>query len=374
MTTRPVSDLHRAIDSFGRKARQLSVARLLEFDGIIVSLRPELRAGSPVDRRAFAEMVETEIRTCVERFDPIDKRIADAVLAISPEFHDKTVTERRQYVDEHDVGFTGDQFKTRRRRIVGDITAHLECHFGTGALSVADRLDAAGRNHARQVFWRLQDMEVRLESLDLAARAIGHLPAESEYRHHAEKYLQQRTVHTDAVLWGLAHAQRHLRKLQRDSRGRDVLMTLGVEWWDTNIRIPFVDYEIAELVGILSDDDEASAAVSAWIESTQRGRFAHARWLAMLGTTTKRGGVDDENKYDPIRERARLIGNIRALLALVADASSSDVMPKNIRSALADRVLWDTLLFGPTEQGATFNDCTGSQVFRAVRAAMSDRH
>ncbi|OXR47101.1 putative mutator protein MutT4 [Nocardia cerradoensis] len=147
MASKPVSELHRAIEIFGRRGRKLSAARLEEIDAILVALLPDYRELDIEGKQRFALLVVAEIRSAIEQFnDSVDRRIADAVLAVSSEFHDKTVTARRQFVLENDCGFSEDQFKNRRRRIIRDIAQYLEAAMrdrdSHAHASIAESLDS----------------------------------------------------------------------------------------------------------------------------------------------------------------------------------------------------------------------------------------
>lgn len=148
---RPVSELHDALGEFGRRGKKLSVARLEEFDAVLKVVGTPEQLNDEEQRRALAASVYEALRSTVESLDdPVDSRIAQAVLATEPEFHDKTVEERKAIVRENDRGFTDEQYKDRRRRVIGDIEEALRMAIGTGVdatTSPASRTTAGRRRH-----------------------------------------------------------------------------------------------------------------------------------------------------------------------------------------------------------------------------------
>lgn len=88
---RPVSELHDALEQFGRRARKLTVARLEEFDVVLKAVASADELEDATKRRAVAERVHETLHSAVAAIDdPVDQRIAQAVLATKPEFFDKT--------------------------------------------------------------------------------------------------------------------------------------------------------------------------------------------------------------------------------------------------------------------------------------------
>lgn len=128
----PRSQLHEALEQYGRRARRLSESRMLSVDVVLCQLGDDTRLSDPRYREQLARRVVTVLRSLITAIaDPVDRRIAEAVLAATPEFHDKTVEQRRAFVREHDLGFTDEQFKTRRARVIGDLAAELAEAFCT---------------------------------------------------------------------------------------------------------------------------------------------------------------------------------------------------------------------------------------------------
>ncbi|NQE67369.1 hypothetical protein NG2371_01821 [Nocardia gamkensis] len=103
---------------------------MLSVDIVLRQLGDEARLSDPLYREQLARRVVVMLRSLIAAMpDPVDRRIAEAVLAAAPEFYDRTVEQRRAYVREHDFGFTDEQFKTRRARVVADLAADLTAAF-----------------------------------------------------------------------------------------------------------------------------------------------------------------------------------------------------------------------------------------------------
>ncbi len=103
---------------------------MLSVDVVLRQLGDGTLLSDPGYREQLARRVVTVLRSLITAIaDPVDRRIAEAVLAATPEFYDKTVEQRRAFVREHDLGFTDEQFKTRRARVVGDLAADLTAAF-----------------------------------------------------------------------------------------------------------------------------------------------------------------------------------------------------------------------------------------------------
>lgn len=69
----------------------------------------------------------------------------------------RNVTQRRQYVAEHDLGFSGDQYKDRRRRVIGDVAEALERAINNGP---APRFEPNTHDDIREVSTTSAEPEV----------------------------------------------------------------------------------------------------------------------------------------------------------------------------------------------------------------------
>jgi hypothetical protein len=142
---RPESELHGALGEFGRCAKKLSVARLEEVDTVLKAVGTPEQLNDADKRRDLAVRVFEALRSIVAEIeDPVDRRIAQAVLATEPEFYDKLVGKRLAYVRENDRGFSDEQYYDKRRRVVGDIEEALAGVMGIGA---APRLSGESNPH-----------------------------------------------------------------------------------------------------------------------------------------------------------------------------------------------------------------------------------
>jgi hypothetical protein len=124
---RTESPLHAALQTYGRNAQGLSIETMLTTDDVLVALAGHARLAVPDYREHLAAWVVTQLRSLIAEIDDrVNRRIAQAVLASEPEFHGKNVTERLTHVRDHDRGFSDDQFKTRRRRVLSGLAIALD--------------------------------------------------------------------------------------------------------------------------------------------------------------------------------------------------------------------------------------------------------
>lgn len=374
---RVVSPLYAALETFGRRGRRLNAARLEAVPDVLYALfdRDALVA-DPDLRTEHAAEVATALMHIIEGFiDPVDRRIAEVVLAARPEFYEKTVTARQEHVYEVDFGFTADQFKTRRARIVGDIAAELERSVGTGAVPKLSTLGPQTRRAARQLYWWLQDALLYVESFDHSARVIDNLVSGGEYQTKAGAIIAARTVHSDAALWALTHCLDFLRTLQADDNGRGFLRAhLPGSWWRRALNTPFTEYETAELRQVLRESDsvEATPFVNAVLRA-QHGPDLHSRWLRLLSAPPS--DSEDPEASDPRlygKYRRDLTDNLIALATMLEPAFPNETRPPVEVGEASDIVVWGLTLWGATDQGMEFDDAEGHEIYRAKKKALQD--
>ncbi|MFE9577408.1 hypothetical protein ACFYO1_13545 [Nocardia sp. NPDC006044] len=120
------SPLHLALQSYGRTARCLSVEAMQNWPQVLIALAgPEIVADSAA-RAGLAEWVVRQLYTEISAIsDPINRRIAEAIMASAKEFNGLYVTERAKYVRDNDQGFSDELFKRRRRRILAELASRL---------------------------------------------------------------------------------------------------------------------------------------------------------------------------------------------------------------------------------------------------------
>ena len=134
---RPKPRLYDALGAFGRVKGQwqLSVEQL-EDEGSTI-----LRAvGTPdqladwYKRHDLAVWIEAALRSIVASIkDPVDCRIAQAVLKTEPEFFEMGVEERKQYLRERNH-ISDEKYKERRPVVIARVAAKLEEALATGVL------------------------------------------------------------------------------------------------------------------------------------------------------------------------------------------------------------------------------------------------
>jgi len=369
---RQIGPLYAALESFGRRGRRLDTARLETFPETLVALFGEGAIADPSERHIVAGRVESTLRRIVAAIEePVDRRIAEAVFATEPEFYDKTVTKRQEYVYSHDFGFTYEQFKIHRARIIGDVAASLQRALGPQGISKLDLLSPEARRAARQLYWYLQETLLYVESFAHVARIIDNLHVGGDYQSKARSVIASRSVHSDAALWAFAHCFEYLRTLERDDTGRDFLREhLPVLWWRHELNTPFVDYETAEIRTTLAETvvDEAYPFVEAVLRGNH-GPSAHKRWLQLLSAPPAR---DDEEEATDGRFRNDLVRALIAVVRILERVFPEETRPPAEVGEASDIIVWNLVLWGPVDAGLSFDDDEGHEVYRAIKAALQD--
>jgi hypothetical protein len=146
---RPVPRLYVPIGEFGRRGKRLSVERLeREACTILNAVGTEDELADWYKRRDLAVRVEALLRSIVASLkDPVDRRVAEAVLATKGEFVEKTVERRKQLLYEEN-GITEEQFKERRPHVVEQLAAALEGALANGVVPASvDEPDAHADLH-----------------------------------------------------------------------------------------------------------------------------------------------------------------------------------------------------------------------------------
>jgi hypothetical protein len=143
---------------------------MLAVDTVLLRLGDGVQLSDIGYREQLARQVVSTLRSLIEGIhDPTDRRIAEAVLASKPEFYEKTVDQRRAYVREHDLGFTDDQFKTRRARVINDLAADLAEAFEDQPPS-AQRIFVGG--NCRDPVWDRDATELGVALADLPVTVV----------------------------------------------------------------------------------------------------------------------------------------------------------------------------------------------------------
>ncbi|WP_156959580.1 hypothetical protein [Nocardia sp. BMG51109] len=118
--------LHQALESYGRRARELSVEAMLAMDDVLVALVGKPQLELPGYRDLIAEWVVGQLHSQIAGIpDSAGRRLAQVLLASEPGLVGKNVTERLKYVREHDRGCSDHQFKTYRYRILAQLASGL---------------------------------------------------------------------------------------------------------------------------------------------------------------------------------------------------------------------------------------------------------
>jgi hypothetical protein len=307
---REVSPLHAELESFGRRARRLTADRLQDqkFLGVLVALFGQEALVDADQRQILAERVERAILAIIAGInDREDRRIAEIVFAAKPEFYDLNVTERQSKSEELG-GPIRELFKTRRARIVGDVTFALKRTFNSQTTTSYDvALSQQARPTARQLYRYAQQALICIEAFDLCQKYATRLEtifararaAQVDVRdaRHAwlVKYLKDgervrlvsrsRDSWSDRGIWALAYFHRYLRALLQDHTGRDYLReTLPVRCWDDiHLTAVLLPNEVDTLLSVLEEHQIETAGdfVDNLCEDAQ-GRSAHEHWLEYI--------------------------------------------------------------------------------------------
>jgi hypothetical protein len=308
-----VSPLHKQLDSFGRRGRRLTAARLKRCPGVLVALFGQEALADADAEQILAERVERAILAIIAGInDERDRRIAEAVFCAKPEFYGLNVDARQRKIKDMGGGDLRERYKTQRARIVSDVADALQrmC----GAQKAADRdalLSPEARRAARQLYRYAQHALVRVEAYNLCIRFAHGLrgnfrrarAANVDPKHLAHGWLAEhgkgddsfrlapntRSMESDPALWALAYCYRYLRTLLRDPTGRDYLReNLPLECWRSiQLGAPFQSAEVDKMLSVLAESqiDEDYAFVDNLCQDDQ-GRSIHEKWLVLLTTET----------------------------------------------------------------------------------------
>lgn len=346
-----------ALERYGRRARRLSPSRLMEFREVVGFLKNDSETVS-----AAAERVAARLTQIIEGIiDPVDRRIAEALLASKPEFYEKTVSMRQAHVREHDVGFSDDQYKTRRRRIIRDVAAALI--EAASLVHDGELLSTSAQRCARDLAWATQHLIAYLEAFDYSVRVLELLPKTSNFRQFGSQLLHARTVYHDDSLWWFARCNAALHALTMMPAGRDYIRrTARGEWHLGTFRHGFLDRDIAVLRSALKSFPDEPSDFATHVRSTHRGVNVANRWARLL----RADGAGDEHFS---RYRADLIDELIGAHAAVAPVAGDD---RSIPEGIGDHVANELLIIGPVELGAVLDDESGRALFRAQRDALID--
>lgn len=319
MPSKPeVSPLHKQLDSFGRRGRRLTAAKLKRYPGVLVALFGQEALADADAEQILAERVERAILAIIAGInDERDRRIAEAVFCAKPEFYDLNVDARQRKIKDMGGGDLRERYKTQRARIVSDVAAALQrmC----GAQKVADHdalLSPEARRAARQLYRYAQQALVVVDAYDLCvefaagvgqylrwARAggcnlaklpRGWLGAYCNDDENLRLVPATTTPEADSALWAYAYCHRYLRTLLQDPTGRDYLReNLPLECWrSVQLGAPFESDEVDKMLSVLAESqfDDAYTFADNLCQDSQ-GRIVEEKWRKLLTT----GMLEREN-------------------------------------------------------------------------------
>ncbi len=291
MAKSETSSLYKALESFGRRGKRLSAARLEQYPDVLVEIFGRDLVTSAADRRDAAEMVESGLKGIIASIpNPTDRRIADAIFAMSPEFWDKNVTERQEYVDKEECPlFTRELFKTQRARILADITLALPRVVGVLAdARTGVVLSSEARHAVSQLYRYLQDAVLRMDAYDFCANAIQEVEAVNKYSRKAKFVPTRRDLLFDEALWSYTYSHYYFEACLRQPTARSFLREgLPDDWWrGTRFIVPFLLDDRKRLLAALGAAtlDNARTFCDELL-SSKEGTALYERWMSMLGST-----------------------------------------------------------------------------------------
>jgi len=319
------SSLRAALESFGRRAKRLSAARLEHHPEVLIELFGKDLVASVEDRRDAAQMTEHALRAIITSIpNPTDRRIADAIFAMSPEFWDMNITERQEYVDNEERPlFTRELYKTQRARILSDIASALPDAVGLSAGTPAGVvLSIEARHAADQLYRYLQYSVLSMDAYDFCANAIQEVEAVNKYSGKARFVATRRDPIFDEALWLYAYSHHYFNECLRQPTSRSFLRErLPYDWWrGTRFNVPFTldDRELLldALVAAPLDDPRSFGDE---LSKTEGGRILYSRWMCILGTTEPNDWTNLISKFiaPTSLERHLLIEAMKLLCAVL---------------------------------------------------------
>lgn len=218
-TTRArVSPLQEAVESFGRRGRRLTAARLEAVPDILIALRgPRVLADLDARRKLAAEIEQTLRATIIDMKDPTDRRIAQVVLASEPEFYDDTIERRKQTVLAGDMAFSANQFAVRRPRIVTELVVALRSELGGVELSVEGSMPGDTYAFVTQLARSTRALGVMVYAYDVAALCAHRAGGRRKLHEALVKHISSRNRISDSAMFEFAWSQHLLRKAALDS-------------------------------------------------------------------------------------------------------------------------------------------------------------
>jgi len=373
---RETSSLYRALESFGRRAKRLSAARLEHYPEVLVELFGEDAIVSAADRQNAAEKTENALKGIIAAIqNPTDRRIADAIFALSPEFWDMNVTERQEYVDrEEQPLFTRELFKTQRARILRDIASALPGVVGSVEESrVQPVLSVEARHAARQLYRYLQDAILRIDAFDFCVHASRKIEGDNRYFDIARLVPTKRTLFFDETLWSYTYSRKYFGQCLHQPTTRNYLRErMPDDWWrGTRLDIPFTRGDAEVLFSALEAapfDDPSSFGDE--LLSSDDGVVLYERWMLLLGSKD----LDLFNcrvfKNPTGAERRRLVGAMKwlccALQSEFEDETLSTLAAEEEFCALTDTIA----MFGLMESKVPDHDSDGVALYSLVEDAL----
>ena len=301
------SELYKALNSCGRRERQLSASNLDHHRDILIALFGQAALKQEHERRIKAQLVEDTMREIIESYaDGAERRAAEVVFASQPEFYGLNVNQRIAVVETKDHSFSRDQYARLRKRVVTNMASALPYALASKDDSTNEKVLASSvQRVASQLYRYAQPALAILEAFNDCIRFEEKLSTNYkspevfivEIKRYdwlfqfGEPGKDFRLVPTDAniysmkALWTFVYYQRFLRELLNDQEGRDYLRgKLPIDIWvEIQKYSPFTKAEI-DLMETTLDTAEVDEAF-AYFETLSKDDSKKAvckKWLTML--------------------------------------------------------------------------------------------
>lgn len=332
------SELYKALNSCGRRERQLSASNLDHHRDILIALFGQAALKQEHERRIKAQLVEDTMREIIESYaDGAERRAAEVVFASKPEFYGMNVNQRIAVVETKDHSFTRDQYPRLRKRVIANMTTALRYALTSEDDSADDTpLSPTVEQVASQLYRFAQPTLAILEAFNDCVRFESELGerfqwaslAKVEIVRTKQGWLGQfgqpgkdfRIVPVDVSLdgikafWTFAYYQKCLRSLLKDKKGRDYLRrNLSIDLWvEVQKYAPFAPDEI-DLMEATLDTIEIDEALD-YFKALSRDEEKHSvyqKWMTLLTT-------DESKPISPEKPiKGKLYSNDRKILIWV---------------------------------------------------------
>ncbi len=320
-------DLREALNTFGRRERQLSAANVIHHGQLLDALFSQAELRDPDRKRGLAVRVEQAIREVIDAYtDTPQRRAAEVVFAADPELYGLNVQERIAVVETKDRSFTSDQYPRLRKKVIEHMVAALPYALSPAVSGEGDGLlSAEARRYARQVYRYAQQPLVLIEAYNDCVRFEHELASRFElarglvdvantsygwwarYGKPGENFRfapRTLTPATDEAIWRLAYCERYRKALLSEPTGRAYLReNLRADVW-VAVQYPLAfpeEYFDAMESALNSMKIDSSSNFSIELDKSDKGRAVNERWAELLSCTWKNIEHPETREWHPTR-------------------------------------------------------------------------